>query len=69
MKTGRLLKFRRPGARLQAYLYREQGSWRAAVYDLMSAAETPVHTVQADAEAEAERLVREYIDSLYPARP
>ena len=69
MKTGRLLKFRRPGAQVQAYLYQEQGRWRAAVYDLSTPAETPVHAVEAEAEAEAERLVREFVDRLFPVHP
>ena len=35
MKTGRLLKFHRPGGEVHAYLYREGAGFRAAVY-LMS---------------------------------
>ena len=32
MKTGRLLKFRRPGGEVHAYLYKEEGQFRAALY-------------------------------------
>ena len=34
MKTGRLLKFQRPGGDVQAYLYQEGGVFRASVFVL-----------------------------------
>ena len=34
MKTGKLVKFRRPQAMLHAYLYRDGPLWRAAVYSM-----------------------------------
>jgi hypothetical protein len=69
MKTGRLLKFHRPAGEIQAYLYREDGIYHAAVY-LMSAdgaaGRDAVHHMRGATEAGLERDVRSWVESRYP---
>ncbi len=65
MKTGRLLKFHRPGADVQAYLYQEGDVVRAAVY-LFAHDETPVHELSGANGDEVEAAVRAWIDSRFP---
>ncbi len=65
MKTGRLLKFHRPGGELQAYLYQEGDLVRATVY-LFARDETPVHEVSGANGDEVEAAVRAWIDSRFP---
>jgi YD repeat-containing protein len=70
MKTGRLLKFRRPGGEIHAYLYKEEGQYRAAVY-LLSAEHdrdgSPLQTVSGSVESAVERDVRAWVDAHFPA--
>lgn len=68
MKSGRLLKFARPGALIHAYLYREGAEYRAALYVTVagSAAETPSHTLTGASEASVEREARAWVDAHYP---
>jgi hypothetical protein len=65
MKTGRLLKFHRPGADVQAYLYQEGDLVRAAVY-LLARDEAPVYEACAASEDAVEAAVRSWIDSRFP---
>jgi hypothetical protein len=65
MKTGRLLKFHRPGGDLQAYLYQEGDRVRATVY-LFARDETPVHEVSGASGEEVEAAVRAWIDARFP---
>ena len=69
MKSGRLLKFHRPGGEVHAYLYRDVGACRAALYVLAPGRrESPDATVQLSAavESELERAVREWVDRRFP---
>lgn len=67
MKTGRLLKFHRPGGDVQAYLYQEAGLVRASVY-VMSAGNDrkPAHTVSGPDSEAVETEVRAWIEAHYP---
>lgn len=69
MKTGRLLKFHRPGGDVQAYVYLDGGRFHAALY-LFSAVSShtndPIHALQAPTEAEVEAAVRAWVDRHYP---
>jgi hypothetical protein len=65
MKTGRLLKFHRPGGDVQAYLYQEGEVVRATVY-LFARDEAPVHELCGTSDDEVEAAVRDWIDSRFP---
>jgi hypothetical protein len=65
MKTGRLLKFHRPGGDVQAYLYQEGDVVRAAVY-LFARDEAPLHELSGANSDEVEAAVRAWIDSRFP---
>jgi len=68
MKTGRLLKFHRPGGDVHAYLYLEAGQFRAALY-VMTAAATgrqPVHRIAGTSESGVEEDVRTWVESHFP---
>lgn len=68
MKTGRLLKFRRPAGEVHAYLYREGTQFRAALY-LLSAERSrgqPVHTLAGASETKVEEEVRAWVDKNFP---
>jgi len=67
MKTGRLLKFPRPGGDLHAYLYQDGPTVRATVYRLTTGDErTPVHEVTGSSSEEVEAEVRSWIDAHFP---
>jgi hypothetical protein len=69
MKTGRLLKFNRPGANVHAYVYREGGLFRAAVYVLTAAGmERPDggQSFSAPSEPEVEKDVRAWVEAHFP---
>lgn len=68
MKTGRLLKFQRPGGVVQAYLYGDGDLCKAAVYVMTAAPPRaePLHRIEADTDAEVERLLRAWVDEHYP---
>ena len=71
MKTGRLLKFRRPGGEIHAYLYKEEGQYRAALY-LLSAErpdDSPMETLSGPVESAVEQDVRAWVDSHFPPKP
>ena len=70
MKTGRLLKFRRPGGEIHAYLYKEEGQFRAAVYLLSTEGDDkgPLQTLAGPVESGVEQEVRAWVDTHFPAK-
>jgi hypothetical protein len=70
MKTGRLLKFRRPGGEVHAYLYQEDGQYRAALYLLSAEREdgSALTTLSGPVESGVERDVRAWVDAHFPAK-
>ncbi|HXK08100.1 MAG TPA: hypothetical protein VMT70_00505 [Vicinamibacteria bacterium] len=67
MKTGRLLKFHRPGGDVHAYLYSEGQSARAVLYLLAPGKERdPLHEVSGASTDEVETEVRAWVDAHYP---
>ena len=69
MKTGRLLKFQRTAAEIQAYLYREGSVFFAAVYVMSHEPgrhDQPVHSLSGASEQEVEAATRKWIESRYP---
>ena len=71
MKTGRLLKFQRPGGDVQAYLYQEGGLFRASVFVLAKTGRggEPIETLIGDTEAAVERELRAWMNAHFPERP
>ena len=69
MKTGRLLKFHRPGGDVQAYLYQEAGVFRASVFVLGTAGrgDQPIETLTGATEAGVERELRAWVEAHFPA--
>jgi hypothetical protein len=65
MKTGRLLKFHRPGGDVQAYLYQDGNEVCAAVYQF-ARDEAPLHELRGASSDEVEAAVRAWIDSRFP---
>jgi hypothetical protein len=69
MKTGRLLKFRRGGAEIHAYVYQDGRISRAALYvsgpGRLSHGQ-PDHELSAPTEAEVEAAVHAWIDEHHP---
>ncbi len=67
MKTGRLLKFHRPGGDVHAYLYQEESGVRASVYLLAPGQErSPVHEIRGGTTEEVESAVRAWIEARFP---
>jgi len=68
MKTGRLLKFHRAGTDVHAYLYREGGRFRAALYVIPTDRREPgpAATLSGAEEAEVESAVRAWVEERYP---
>ena len=67
MKTGRLLKFHRPGGDVHAYLYLEGEAARAVVYLLAPGQDRgPVHEIRGPSADEVETEVRAWIEARYP---
>jgi len=72
MKTGKLLKFHRPGGDVQAYVYLEGGLFRAALYLLTparSSHSSAVHAISGPSEAVVEEAVRAWVDENFPRSP
>jgi hypothetical protein len=69
VKTGRLLKFHRPGGDVQAYLYQEGGVFRASVFVLGpgGGGGDAQATLTGATEAGVERELRAWIEKNYPA--
>ena len=70
MKTGRLLKFRRPDGEIHAYLYREEAQFRAALYLLSGGREdgAPLQTLSGPVESGVEQDVRAWVDAHFPIK-
>jgi hypothetical protein len=68
MKTGRLLKFRRPGGEVHAYLYREEDHFRAALYLSGREDGSPLETLSGPVESGVERDVRAWVDEHFPPK-
>jgi hypothetical protein len=67
MKTGRLLKFHRPGADVHAYLYQEGDEMRAVIYLMSSGgARDPEHRIAGATSDDVEAQVRAWVESHYP---
>jgi hypothetical protein len=68
MKTGRLLKFTRPGGEVHAYLYRESSLFRAALYVVSGPARRgdAVHALAGASETAVEHDVRSWVDEHFP---
>jgi hypothetical protein len=67
MKTGRLIKFHRPGGEVQAYLYQEGTVVRASIYLLAPGRDqAPLHEVGGGTQDEVEAAVRAWIDAHFP---
>jgi hypothetical protein len=67
MKTGRLLKFHRPGGDVHAYLYQEGDAARAVLYLLAPGRPRgPLHEIRGASADEVEAAVRAWIEAHYP---
>jgi hypothetical protein len=71
MKTGRLLKFHRPGGDVHAYLYLEEAAVRAALYlftpgPQRDADRGPVHEIRGSSSEAVEAELRAWIDEHFP---
>ena len=68
MKTGRLLKFHRPGGDVQAYLYQEAGIFRASVFVLGPSGrkDEPLQILTGPSESAVERELRAWVESHFP---
>jgi hypothetical protein len=74
MKTGRLLKFHRPGGDVHAYLYQEAEAVRAVLYRFAQGPERaadrgPVHEIRGSSSEAVEAELRAWIDAHYPRTP
>jgi hypothetical protein len=69
MKTGRLLKFQRPGGEVQVYIYREAGQYHASMY-LYCPDRNPngelLPDITGPSETKVEEDVRAWVDKNYP---
>lgn len=68
MKTGRLYKFRRTGATVEAYLYAEAGACRVAVYLAEADRAEPEIVLEAAHAEGALALLRAWMDERFPRR-
>jgi hypothetical protein len=68
MKTGRLLKLRRPQGVIHVYFYREGSRFHAAVYSVgdESGHPEPIHRVEGENETTVETETRAWIDRRFP---
>lgn len=67
MKTGRLLKFHRPGGDVHAYLYVEGAQVRAALYLMEPGRDRePVQEIAGPSDARVEAEVRAWVEAHYP---
>jgi hypothetical protein len=70
MKTGRLLKFPRPGGDVHAYLYQDGPLVRASLYRLAHGPErAPVHEIAGQSDEEVEAVVRAWVERHFPKPP
>ena len=71
MRTGKLLKFQRPGGDVQAYLYREGALTKAALYVLTAERRKendPIHTITGASVIGVEAEVRRWVESHFPKK-
>jgi hypothetical protein len=68
VKTGRLLKFQRPGGDVQAYLYQEAGRFHASVFVLAPSTSggDAQATLTGETEAAVESALRAWVEEHYP---
>jgi len=69
MRTGKLLKFQRPGGEIQAYLYREGALTKATLYLLTAERRRendPVHTITGASDLGVEAEVRKWVEAHFP---
>jgi hypothetical protein len=68
VKTGRILKFHRPGGDVQAYLYQEGGVFRASVFVLGPSGrkDEPLEILTGGSESAVELELRAWIEKNYP---
>lgn len=69
MKSGRLLKFHRPGGDVHAYLYRDAAVVRAALYVMSRARDgesEPKHVISGPSEEQVEADVRAWVEVHFP---
>jgi hypothetical protein len=70
VKTGRLIKFHRPGGDVQAYIFRDGDLFCASVFVTAPAArrEPSPQTLTGRTEAEVEERLRQWIEAHFPAK-
>ena len=69
MKTGRLLKFHRKDAEVQAYLYQDGALHKATIYVHRAGARAetaPEQELQSPEDATLEESVRAWVDARFP---
>ncbi len=69
MRTGRLLKFRRPDGDIHAYLYREGQVFRASVFVLAGtprSGQQPLETLSGASEDLVEADLRAWVERHFP---
>jgi len=66
MKTGKFLKFSRPGGEVHAYLYTEEGCFRAQVFLPHDRSGAPLHVIDGPSEKAVEASLREWLEKNYP---
>ena len=68
MKTGRLIKFQRPGAAVHADVYREGNEFYASIFLLAPGKfrQEPMATLKGPSEAELETRLRAWVEEKYP---
>jgi hypothetical protein len=70
MKTGRLLKFQRPGGEVHVYFYMEGEVVRAALYLMEPGRDrTPVQEITGPSDEGVEAEVRAWVEAHYPRTP
>jgi hypothetical protein len=69
VKTGRLLKFQRPGGDVQAYLYQDAGVFRASVFVLGPSGrkDEPLQILTGPSESAVERDLRAWVEAHFPS--
>ena len=69
MRTGKLMKFHRPAGDIQAYLYRDEGLFKASLFMIgkgQGRSRDPLHTLENASESSLEAEVRAWVESHFP---
>jgi hypothetical protein len=66
MKTGRLLKFARPGGDVHAYIYRDGAGVHASLFVTSSTGRQPVAQLEGTSEVAVETAVRDWVEERFP---